>query len=49
LIVEGHSTRGQTLEDISYVNFRTACDTYMKIWNMKVNQLLHEPKNFVAR
>ena len=29
-------------------NFRAACDTYMKIQQMKVDELLHEPKNLIA-
>jgi hypothetical protein len=46
--MEGHSARGQRLENISYVNFWAACDTYMKIWKVKVNKLLHKPKNTVT-
>src|SRR6266566_2215841 len=47
LIVEGHSARGQTLEDISYIEFWVTSDTYMKVWNVKVDELLHKPKNTV--
>jgi hypothetical protein len=49
LIVERHSARGQRLEDISYVNFWATCDTYMKVWYMKVDKLLHKLKDPFAR
>jgi hypothetical protein len=47
--VDGHSAKGQRLEDISYVEFRATSDTYMKVWNVKLDELLHKPKNTVAR
>jgi hypothetical protein len=46
--MQRHSTRGQRLEDFPYVYFGAACDTYMKIREMKVDELLHELKNPVA-
>jgi hypothetical protein len=49
LIVEGHLTRGQRLENVSYVNLWAACDTYMKFRKAKINQLLHKLKDMVAR
>jgi hypothetical protein len=47
--MKGHSARSQRLDDISYVDFRATCDTYMKIWQMKVSELLHKLKDLVAR
>jgi hypothetical protein len=49
LIVERHSAGGQRLEDISYVNFWATCDTDMKVWYMKVYELLYKLKNPLAR
>jgi hypothetical protein len=43
-----NSTRGQKLKDSPYVYFRAACDTYMKIRQMKVDELLHKLKNPIA-
>jgi hypothetical protein len=47
--VEGHSARGQTFKDVSYVDFGAACNTYVKFREIKVNELLQKLKNLVAR
>jgi len=47
--MERHPARGQRLKDISYVNFWATCDTYMKVWYMKVDELIHKLKNPFAR
>jgi hypothetical protein len=49
LIVEAHSTRGHRLEDISYVELWAACDTYMKIRNAELNELLDKLESPIAR
>jgi hypothetical protein len=49
LIVERHLARSQGLKDVSYVNFWATCDTYMKVWYMKVDELLHKLKDPFAR
>src|SRR5229473_5630727 len=46
--MERYPARGQRLEDISYVDFWPTCDTYMNIWYMKVDELLHKLKNSFA-
>jgi hypothetical protein len=47
--VERHTTGGQRLEDISYVNFWATFDTKMKVWYMMIDELLHKLKNTFAR
>jgi len=49
LVLERHLAGGQRLEDISYVNLWATCDTYMKVWYMKVDELLQKLKNTLAR
>jgi hypothetical protein len=46
--MERHPVRGQRLEDISYLNVWATCDTYMKVWYMKVHELLHKLKDSFA-
>src|SRR5258708_18642903 len=48
-IMEGHSAGGQSLENISYVDLWATCHTYMNIWYMKFDELVHGLKNSFAR
>jgi len=47
--MERHPARGHELKDISYVNFWATCDTYMKVWYMKVDEILQKLKDAFAR
>jgi len=47
--MEGHLGMRQRLEDISYIDFWAACDTYVKTRKAKVDKLLHELKNPITR
>src|SRR5882762_4031137 len=49
LIVEGHLARGQRPQGISYIEFWATCDTNTKVWNLKVNEFLQQPKYPIAR
>jgi hypothetical protein len=47
--VERHLTGSQRLEDIPYIDFWATCDTYMKVWYIKVNELLYKLNNPLVR
>jgi hypothetical protein len=46
--MERYSARGQRFKDISYVEFWSACDTYMKIGKGKVDEILQKLKHHFA-
>jgi len=42
--MEAHPTRGKRLKDLAYIDFWPTCNTNMKIWNVKLDQLFDELK-----
>jgi hypothetical protein len=48
-IMKGHLKRRRGLQSSSDVDFGSTCDTYMKIWEGKFDELLHETEDQVPR
>jgi hypothetical protein len=47
--MEGHPARGQGFNNISYIDFGAAGDTYTKIWKGKVDKVFQKLKHRFAR
>jgi len=49
LVMKGHRAGCKRIEDVSYVNLWATCDTDMKIWEVKLDKLLHKQEDALAR
>src|SRR5882757_7352317 len=49
LLMKGHPERGKRHNGIPYIDFRAACNAYVKVWKAKIDKLLQELKDAFAR
>jgi hypothetical protein len=45
LLMKGHPERGKRHNGIPYIDFRAACNAYVKVWKAKIDKLLQELKD----